>query len=355
MKIKSIHIKNKSIGSDSEPFVIAEISGNHNQSIETAFKIVAAAAESGASAIKLQTYTPDTMTLNIKTDDFKITSQNSLWSGEYLYDLYSKAYTPWEWHKEIFDYAKELGLIAFSSPFDETAVEFLENLDVPCYKIASFENIDLPLIGIAAKTQKPLFISTGLAEENEIKDAVECARDNGCKDLILLKCTSKYPADNIDLNLATINDLKNKYKCWVGYSDHTIGTTAAVASIALGAVVVEKHLSLSATKKSVDSEFSANEVNFKNLCEEINCCYKSLGKVKYGPIPSEMDSLKFRRSIYVVKNIDKGNILTTENMKCIRPGYGLEPKYYNELIGKKVNCDLKMGTPMNLSYISNDQ
>ncbi len=331
------------------------MSGNHNQSLDNALKIVETAAKSGASAIKLQTYTPDTMTLNIKNDDFKIVSHDSLWNGEYLYDLYNKAYTPWDWHKEIFDYAKKLGLIAFSSPFDETAVEFLEDLDVPCYKIASFENIDLPLIEKVAKTQKPLFISTGLANESEITDAVEAARDNGCNDLVLLKCTSKYPAEYADLNLKTIIDLKHKNKCWVGYSDHTIGTTAAIASIALGAVVVEKHLSLSTTGKSVDSEFSANETTFKKLCEEIDCAFHSLGKVTYGPIESEMDSLKFRRSIYIVKDIDRGSILTTDNMKCIRPGYGLEPKHYNELIGKKVNCDLEMGAPMKLAYIATDQ
>ncbi len=355
MKIKPIQIENQTIDEESKPFVIAEMSGNHNQSLDVALKIVDAAANAGASAIKLQTYTPDTMTLNIKKDDFKITSQDSLWCGEYLYDLYNKAYTPWDWHKEIFDYAKKLGLIAFSSPFDKTAVEFLEKLDVPCYKIASFENIDLPLIERVAKTQKPLFISTGLANENEITDAVECARDYGCKDLVLLKCTSKYPAEYIDLNLNTINDLKHKYMCWIGYSDHTIGTTAAVASIALGAVVVEKHLNLSATNKSVDGEFSANETTFKKLCEEINCSFQSLGKVTYGPTESERASLKFRRSIYIVKNINAGSSLTVENMRCIRPGYGLEPKYYNELIGKKVNCDLEMGTPMNFSYVVKDR
>ncbi len=355
MKIRSIQIEDKTIGEGCEPFVIAEMSGNHNQSLDIALKIVDAAAKSGASAIKLQTYTPDTMTLNIKKDDFKITSQESLWRGEYLYDLYKKASIPWDWHKEIFDYAKNLGLIAFSSPFDESAVEFLENQDVPCYKIASFENVDLPLIEKVAKTKKPLFISTGLADESEITDAVECARDNGCNDLVLLKCTSKYPAEHIDLNLITINDLKHKYKCLVGYSDHTIGTTASIASIALGAVVIEKHLSLSMNNESVDGAFSANEKTFKLLCEEIDHTFQSLGKVTYGPIESEKASLNFRRSIYIVKNIDKGSILTSDNMKCIRPGFGLSPKYYNELIGKKVNCELKMGTPMKLAYIANDQ
>ena len=340
------------ISDNHTPFLIAEMSGNHKQSLDVALKIVDAVAASGASALKLQTYTPDTMTINIKNDDFKVTSKDSLWNGEYLYDLYEKAHTPWEWHKEIFDYAKKLGLVAFSSPFDNTAVDFLEKLDVPCYKIASFENIDIPLIEKVSKTRKPIFISTGLAKEHEIADAIECARDNGCRDLILLKCTSNYPATPNNLNLSTIQDLKHKYKCWVGYSDHTIGITAAIASTALGAVAIEKHIYLSTSNDSVDSEFSADETTFAQLCKEVKNSQESIGRITYGPTQSEKASLKFRRSIYVVKNIDKGTILTQENIRCIRPGYGISPKYYKELIGKKVNREIKIGSPMKLEYIT---
>lgn len=353
MNLKSIRINNRIINRDVPPFIIAEMSANHNQSLESALKIVRAAAKSGVDAIKLQTYTADTMTIDVKSDNFKITSNDSLWKGQYLYDLYKKAYTPWEWHKEIFEYATSLGLIAFSAPFDDTSVDFLEKLDIPCYKIASFEILDLPLIERVGKTNKPMFISTGLATKKEITEAVDCARDSGCKDLVLLKCTSSYPALAKNANILTINDMSSSFNCWVGLSDHTLGTATSIASVAIGAVAIEKHITLSDNCSGVDDAFSIDEKEFEVLCGDVTKAWNSIGDVTYGPTESEIKSLKFRRTLYVVENLSKGDILTKQNLKRIRPGYGAHPKYYKGLLGQRVNRELPKGTPMDLSFIDN--
>lgn len=338
------------IGPQHKPFIIAEMSGNHNQSLERALEIVEAAAKAGADAIKIQTYTADTMTLNIEKQDFKISDDGSLWNGKNLYQLYQQAYTPWEWHKPIFDRAKELGLIAFSTPFDETAVDFLEELEVPLYKVASFENNHLPLLKKVASTGKPLIISTGMATLAELDELVRTVKEAGCKDLVLLKCTSTYPASPENTNLVTIPHMKDLFEdIQIGLSDHTLGIGVSVASVALGASVIEKHFTLSRADGGVDSAFSLEPSEMKALVEETERAWLALGKVTYGPTEKEKASLKFRRSIYVSKNIKKGEELTKENLKIIRPGYGLAPKYWDVVIGKKASKDLIAGTPLKFS------
>ncbi|NLY80177.1 MAG: pseudaminic acid synthase [Lysinibacillus sp.] len=333
-----------------KPFIIAEMSGNHNQSLERALEIVEAAAKSGAHAIKIQTYTADTLTLNVETKDFMIQDNESLWKGKSLYELYNEAYTPWEWHKPIFDRAKELGLIAFSTPFDETAVDFLEELDVPLYKIASFENNHLPLIKKVASTGKPMIISTGMATLAELDELVRTAKEAGCKDLVLLKCTSTYPATPENSNILTIPHMKQLFEdVQVGLSDHTLGIGVAVASVALGATVIEKHFTLSRADGGVDAAFSLEPTEMKALVEETERAWLALGKVTYGPTEKEKASLKFRRSKYVSKDIKKDEKFCKENIKIIRPGYGLEPKYWDEVIGKRAVRDFKAGTPLKLS------
>lgn len=345
-----IKIGKNIIGPQQKPFIIAEMSGNHNQSLERALEIVEAAAKSGAHALKIQTYTADTMTLNIENPDFKIEDEDSLWKGQKLYQLYQQAYTPWEWHKPIFDRAKELGMIAFSTPFDETAVDFLEELDVPLYKIASFENTDLPLIKKVASTGKPMIVSTGMATLAELDELVTTAKEAGCKDLILLKCTSTYPASPENTNILTIPHMKQLFEdVQIGLSDHTMGIGVAVASVALGATVIEKHFTLSRADGGVDSAFSMEPSEMKALVEETERAWLALGKITYGPTEKEKQSLKFRRSIYVSKNIKKGELFTKENIKIVRPGYGLEPKYWEEVIGKKANKDFNAGEPLTFS------
>lgn len=345
-----IKIGKNIIGPQQKPFIIAEMSGNHNQSLERALEIVEAAAKSGAHALKIQTYTADTMTLNIENPDFKIEDEDSLWKGQKLYQLYQQAYTPWEWHKPIFDRAKELGMIAFSTPFDETAVDFLEELDVPLYKIASFENTDLPLIKKVASTGKPMIVSTGMATLAELDELVTTAKEAGCKDLILLKCTSTYPASPENTNILTIPHMKQLFEdIQIGLSDHTMGIGVAVASVALGATVIEKHFTLSRADGGVDSAFSMEPSEMKALVEETERAWLALGKITYGPTEKEKQSLKFRRSIYVSKNIKKGELFTKENIKIVRPGYGLEPKYWEEVIGKKANKDFNAGEPLTFS------
>tara|TARA_Y100000739_G_C20589394_1_gene457079 strand:- start:97 stop:1149 length:1053 start_codon:yes stop_codon:yes gene_type:complete len=346
----SINIDDK-IGTGKKPFLIAEMSGNHNQSIENALHIVDAAADSGADAIKLQTYTADTMTLNVSGGNFDIKDKESLWSGKNLYKLYQDAYTPWEWHQEIFKRASEKGLICFSSPFDITAVEFLEKLDVPMYKIASFENNHLPLIAKAASTGKPLIISCGLASIGEIDNAVKTARSNGCKKLVLLKCTSTYPSSPKDSNISTIQSLKSIFNCDVGLSDHSLGIGVSIASIGLGASVIEKHFTLSREAGGVDSAFSMEPSEFKMLSKEINSAWESIGKIHYGPTKSEQNSLMFRRSIYVVNDIKKGEKFTTNNLSILRPGDGLSPKMYEEILDKQSPVDLKRGSPLKLTNL----
>ncbi|WP_096189348.1 pseudaminic acid synthase [Evansella halocellulosilytica] len=344
-------IAGRNISRNHRPFIIAEMSGNHNQSLDRALEIVEVAAAIGADALKLQTYTADTMTLNIEDGDFFIDDAKSLWNKQSLYKLYEQAYTPWEWHKPIFEHCQKLGLICFSTPFDETAVDFLETLDVPCYKIASFENTDLPLIRKAAATGKPLIISTGMATVAEIAEAVDVAKAEGCKDLVLLKCTSTYPASPENTNIMTIPHMKSLFDCQVGLSDHTIGTGTAVASIALGATIVEKHLTLSRAEGGVDAEFSMEPEEMRMLVNETERAWLALGKVSYGLTKSEEPSKKFRRSLYVAEDMKRGERFTKENLRAIRPGYGLPTKYYDVLLGKRVNKHVKKGTPVSWDLI----
>ncbi|WP_181391516.1 pseudaminic acid synthase [Methanospirillum stamsii] len=332
------------IGNNHPPFIIAEMSGNHNHSLDRALAIVEAAAQAGAHAIKLQTYTADTMTLDIAEGEFFISDRNSLWNGQSLYSLYKQAHTPWEWHAPIMKQAEELGLICFSTPFDETAVEFLETLDVPAYKIASFEIIDLPLIRRVAATGKPVIISTGMATIAEIDEAVRTARDAGCRDLILLKCTSTYPASPENSNILTIPHMRELFGCEVGLSDHTLGIGTAIAAVAHGATVIEKHFTLSRADGGVDSAFSMEPDEFRMLVDETKRAWQSLGRVQYEPGEDEKRSLVFRRSLYITQDMKNGDSLTRENLRSIRPGLGLPPKYYDMLLEKRVNRDVRKGT-----------
>ena len=349
--MREFEVMGRKIGPNQPPFIIAEMSGNHNQSLERALEIVEAAAKAGAHALKIQTYTADTMTLNLDNKDFKIEDPESLWKGNTLYQLYQQAYTPWEWHKPIFDRARELGMIPFSTPFDETAVDFLEELDVPMYKIASFENNDIPLIKKVASTGKPMIISTGMATVAELDETVRATREAGCKDLILLKCTSTYPASPENTNILTIPHMRELFDCQVGLSDHTMGVGVAVASVALGATVIEKHFTLSRADGGVDSAFSMEPDEMKALVVETERAWQALGEVKYGPTEKEKASLKFRRSIYVAKDIKAGEKFTKENIRVIRPGYGLEPKYFERIIGLTAKQDLKAGTPLSFDLL----
>ncbi|MCA2882096.1 MAG: pseudaminic acid synthase [Microcystis sp. M046S1] len=344
--MKTIEIQCRKIGKEYPPFVIAEMSGNHNQSLERALEIVEAAARSGAHGLKIQTYTADTMTLDISEGEFFINDPNSLWKGNSLYNLYQQAYTPWEWHKPIFDRCKELGVIGFSTPFDATAVDFLETLDVPCYKIASFENTDLPLIRKVASTGKPIIISTGMATVAELDETVRTARESGCEDIILLKCTSTYPATPDNTNILTIPHLRDLFDIQVGLSDHTMGIGVSVASVALGATVIEKHFTLRRADGGVDSTFSMEPEEMQQLVIETKRAWQSLGNITYGVTEAEQKSLIFRRSLYIAKDMKAGDILTTDNLHSIRPGQGLSPKYYNILLGKIINRDAKAGTPL---------
>ncbi len=322
------------------------MSGNHNQSLDRAFALVDAAAKAGAHSLKLQTYTADTITLDVNEGEFFINDEKSLWKGKSLHDLYKLAYTPWEWHAPIFERAKKLGMLCFSTPFDETAVDFLESLGVPAYKIASFENVHIPLIKKAAATGKPLIISTGMASLEEIEEAVTAAREAGCRDLVLLKCTSSYPATPANSNVLTIPDLRWRFDCEVGLSDHTMGVGVAVAAVAYGATVIEKHFTLSRADGGVDSTFSLEPDELRELVVETERAWQGLGRVSYGPTAAEKKSLVFRRSIYVAENIKAGDLLTKENLRCVRPGLGLAPKHLDALLGQRVSHDVKKGTPM---------
>lgn len=349
---KTITIADRSIGRSHRPFIIAEMSGNHNQSLDRALAIVDAAAKSGAHALKLQTYTADTMTLNLSQDEFFIDDPNSLWSGRSLHKLYQEAYTPWEWHGPIFERARSLGMIPFSTPFDATAVDFLEQLGVPCYKIASFENTDLPLIRKVASTGKPMIISTGMATVADLDEAVRVAREAGCKDLVLLKCTSTYPAAATDTNLLTIPHMRALFDCEVGLSDHTFGIGAGIASVALGATVIEKHFTLSRADGGVDSTFSMEPAEMASLVVETERAWSALGEVRYGLTEKEQKSLIFRRSLYVAEDMAAGDALTESNLRIIRPGLGLPPKYFETLIGKRVGRAVRRGTPMNWDLLT---
>jgi pseudaminic acid synthase len=349
---KELKIADKFIGVNHQPFVIAEMSGNHNKSLERALEIVEAAAKTGAHALKIQTYTPDTMTLDLDEREFHISDPKSLWAGSSLYRLYAEAYTPWEWHKPIFDRARKLGMIAFSTPFDATSVDFLESLNVPCYKIASFENTDLPLIRRVAATGKPLIISTGMASIAELDDTVKAAREAGCKDLILLKCTSTYPAAASNTNISTIPHMRELFDCEVGLSDHTMGVGVSVASVALGAAVIEKHFTLNRVDGGVDSTFSMEPAEMCQLVIETERAWQAMGQINYGATDAEKKSLVFRRSLYIVKDMKVGDLLTFDNVKSIRPGLGLATKYLDVVLNKTLNRDVVRGTPLSWDLIS---
>lgn len=347
-----IKLGSHKIGVGYPPFIIAEMSGNHNQSLEKALEIVDAAAASGAHALKIQTYTPDTMTIDLNEGEFRIEDPDSLWVGRTLYDLYGEAHTPWEWHQAIFDRARKLNLIPFSTPFDNSAVGFLESLDCDFYKIASFENTDLPLIRCVAATGKPMIISTGMMTIAEMDDTVKAAREAGCKDLILLKCTSTYPSTPEGTNINTIPFMKKIFGCEVGLSDHTMGIGAAVASVALGATVIEKHFTLDRSSGGVDSTFSMEPAEMKALVIESERASKALGDVIFGPNEKEKNSLQFRRSLYIVQDMKAGDVITEENMRAIRPGAGLATKYIDIFLGKTASRDIARGTPVSWELIT---
>jgi N-acetylneuraminate synthase len=328
------------------PLIIAEMSGNHNGSLERALRIVEMAAKAGAQALKLQTYTADTMTIDLSEREFFISDPNSLWNGTSLYQLYQQAHTPWEWHKPIFDRCRELGMIGFSSAFDATAVDFLETLRVPCYKIASFENIDIPLVRKVAATGKPMIISTGLASVAELAETMDAAREAGARDIILLKCTSAYPASPENSNLSTIPHMRALFDCQVGLSDHTMGIGAAVAATALGAVAIEKHVTLRRADGGVDSAFSLEPDELAALVTETARAAEAMGGIAYGPTAAERKSLLYRRSLYIVSDLKAGDPLTEENVRAIRPGLGLPPGNLDRVLGRRITRDARRGTPL---------
>ncbi len=347
-----IKVADKIIGPKHKPFIIGEMSGNHNQDIERALKLVDLAADAGCDALKIQTYTADSLTLNCSDGDFVISDEGSLWKGETLYSLYQKASTPYEWHKAIFDRCKERGMIGFSTPFDEAAVDFLEELGVPLYKIASFENIHLPLIKKVAKTGKPIIVSTGMASLSDLQDLVETARSHGCKDLILLKCTSSYPATPENTNILTIPHMRQLFDVQVGLSDHTMGVGVAVASVALGATVIEKHFTTSRAEGGVDSAFSLEPQELKALCVESERAWLGLGKVSYALEKSEVKSMRYRRSIYVSADICAGEVFSEKNVRIVRPGFGLSPKFFDQVLGRRASADFKKGTALKWEHLS---
>ncbi|NMC36099.1 pseudaminic acid synthase [Candidatus Beckwithbacteria bacterium] len=347
-----IKINNRKIGTDYPPYIIADLSANHNQSLDRALEIVEKSHEAGIDALKLQTYTASCMTLNVKKPNFKISNKTKLWKGEYLYSLYKKAPIPWEWHKPIMQKCKKLGLTCFSTPFSEKGVDFLENLDVPCYKVASFENIHIPLLKKIAKTKKPVIISTGMANVTELGEAIQTLRENGCRDVILLKCTSTYPADESESNLRTIPHMKDLFSCEVGLSDHTLGIGVPLASVALGATVIEKHITLRRKDGGFDSTFSLEPKEMKSLVIESRRAWKALGKISYESTKKEQASLQFKRSIYIAKDMRKGEQFTKKSLKVIRPGFGLAPKYYEHVLGKKISRNVSKGTPLKWEYVN---
>jgi len=347
--MQEISINNKKIGRKYPPYIIAEMSANHNGDIDNAYKIIDMAKASGADAVKLQTYTADTITMDMKTPEFMI--EGGLWDGQSLYELYKGAYMPWEWHKPLFDYAKKVGITIFSSPFDNTAVDLLEDLNTPAYKIASFEAIDLPLIKYVAQTGKPMIISTGMADVQEIQEAIETAREGGCKELAILHCVSGYPAPAGDYNLRTLVDMQQKFGLVTGLSDHTIDNTTAIASVALGTSIIEKHVTLDRNGGGPDDSFSLESKELSELCTGAKMAWEALGSVDYGRKSSEQGNVKFRRSLYFVKDIKEGEVITKEHVKSIRPGFGLAPKHLKQIIGKSALCDIARGTPAMFNLI----
>lgn len=347
--MKTIQIDGRLIGPNQPPYVVAELSANHNGSLDRALQTINMALKMGANAVKLQTYTAETMTIECENEDFQI--HGGLWDGYSLYNLYKWAQTPFEWHKTIFEYARKIGITCFSTPFDETAVDLLEDLNVPAYKIASFEIIDLPLIQYIAQTGKPIIISTGMANIEEIQEAVTTAREEGCSEIALLHCVSGYPVPPQQCNLKTIPDLAEKFDIVPGLSDHTLGTTISIASIALGACLIEKHVTLSRADKGPDSEFSLEPDELEQLCSGTKEAWTALGKAGYDRKPAEESSIKFRRSIYTVMDIKAGEEITKDNIRRIRPGFGLSPKYFQKLLGKKAKINIPKGTPMKWEYL----
>lgn len=346
---KFIEIAGRKIGSDYPPYIIAELSANHNGDINTAFRLIEIAKESGADAIKIQTYRPDTITIDCDKEDFQI--KDGLWKGKTLYQLYEWAHTPWEWHQKLFEKAKEVGITMFSSPFDFTAVDLLEVLDAPAYKIASFELVDLPLIRYVASKGKPMIMSTGMADDKEIQEAIDAAYGAGCKELVVLHCVSGYPAPAEDYNLATIPDMAERFGVITGLSDHTIDNTTAIASVVLGVNVIEKHVTLDRNGGGPDDSFSLEPDELMALCRDAKTAWQALGRVNYERKESERGNVKFRRSLYVVKDIKKGELFTTENIKSIRPGFGVAPKFYDHFIGRTANCDVNRGEPLKFDFI----
>ena len=339
-----IRILGRGIGVDHAPYIIAEMSANHNGSIENAFKIIEAAKQSGVDAVKLQTYRPDTITLDCDSEDFQI--HGGLWDGRTLYELYDEAHMPWEWHAPLFAHARQLGITIFSSPFDNTAVDLLEGLNAPAYKIASFEAVDLPLIKYVASTGKPMIISTGMADAQEIQEAVEAAREGGCKELAILHCVSGYPAPAADYNLRTIPDLIERFGLVTGLSDHTLDNTTAITSVAMGASIIEKHFTLSRSGGGPDDSFSLEPAELAALCKDSKTAWAALGKVDYGRKSSEQANVKFRRSLYFVKDLKAGEVITQDIVRSVRPGFGLAPKYLAQVLGKTVSHDVKCGVAM---------
>ena len=349
MKTKYIEIDGSRVGPEYPPYIIAELSANHNGDINRAFKILEMAKECGADAIKIQTYTQDTLTIDCDKEDFRI--KGGLWNNRTLYDLYTEAHMPWDWHKPLFEKAKEVGITIFSSPFDNTAVDLLEKLGAPAYKIASFEAIDLPLIEYVAKTGKPMIISTGMADEEEIKEAIDAARRAGCKELVILQCVSGYPAPAHDYNLVTIPDIKKRFGVLTGLSDHTIDNTTAIASVALGACLIEKHVTLDRNGGGPDDSFSLEKPELLQLCRDSKIAWQALGTVNYERKDSEKGNMIFRRSLYAVEDIAKGHIFSNVNVKSIRPGYGLLPKHIGSVIGKRASADIERGSPIEWDFI----
>ncbi len=352
MSSPDLIIGDRKIGSDHPPYVICELSANHNGNFDAAIRLIEAAKKTGADAVKIQTYRADTITLNSDRPEFCISG--GLWHGRTLYDLYEEAHTPWEWHKPMFDYARKLGITMFSSPFDPTAVDMLEDLGVPAYKIASFEAVDLNLIRYVASTGKPMIISTGMADAEEIEEAIDAARDGGCTQLAILHCVSGYPAPAGDYNLATIPDMIERFGVVTGLSDHTLDNTTAIASVALGASIVEKHFTLDRSGGGPDDSFSLEPTEFVDLCESTKTAWAARGRIDYGQKSSEQGNVTFRRSLYVTKDIPAGSLITSENVRSVRPGFGLAPRYYDTVMGKQAARDLKFGEPLDWNDLAEE-
>lgn len=348
----SLRINGRAVGENHPPYIIAEMSANHNGSLDNAKRIIAAAKAAGADAVKLQTYTADTITLNSPAPDFQI--RGGLWNGQTLYELYQKAHMPWEWHKPLFDYAREQGITVFSSPFDFTAVDLLEDLGAPAYKIASFEAVDLPLIRYAAQTGKPMIMSTGMADAEEIAEAVAAAHEGGCRELLLLHCVSGYPAPAADYNLRTLPDMARRFGVPVGLSDHTLDNTTAITAVALGACVIEKHFTLDRNGGGPDDSFSLEPQDLAALCRDSRTAWQALGKADYGLKSSEQGNIQFRRSLYFVKEMRTGDVIGVDCIRSVRPGYGLAPKYYDTLIGKRVRRNIAANTPTDWDCVTED-